>query len=104
MTQETYGCLEKSDTIYGNTYGYLRQTDVVFIYTGLALACPTDPCTQVLLTNTISCNSSVCRFTIAILSSAVAYGSPEEEEENERVLRIKEDDSVGATETVQLVL
>jgi len=38
------------------------------------------------------------------LSSAVAYGSPEEEEENERVLRIKEDDTVGATETVQLVL
>lgn len=38
------------------------------------------------------------------LSSAAAFGSPEEEEENERVLRIKEDDTVGAMETMQLVL
>jgi len=67
-----------------------RQMLYSSIYTGLALACPTDPCTQVLLTNTISCNSILLSLS---LSSAAAFGSPEEEEENERVLRIKEDDT-----------
>lgn len=46
----------------------------------------------------------VVLLSLSCLSSAAAFGSPEEEEENERVLRIKEDDTVGAMETVQLVL